>query len=90
MKIVSYFFLGISFKSRELSNDIETKHRYFSLNPSFQQPTLMTYLSSKRHIRGNDILLPCLSTGAKPMLYTWTFNGKDISRRHRIKFAHEK
>lgn len=71
----------------QMSNAAIPLPLYFSLNPSFEKPKFMRYLSSKKHIPGNDIILPCTAIGAKPMMYMWELNGKPLVKKHRLKFA---
>ncbi|XP_057309057.1 contactin-4-like [Hydractinia symbiolongicarpus] len=71
-------------------NTVQKKKLQQSSNPSFRKPKFMRYISEKRHNPGSDVILPCMSSGIRPIIYTWKLNGEVIEKRHRIKFAHKK
>ena len=60
--------------------------RPYSLNPSFKKPSYMRRTSLRSHTPASDVVLPCMASGIKPITYTWTLDGKPLSRRKRLKF----
>jgi hypothetical protein len=59
----------------------------FSLNPSFRKPTYMRHVTARKHAPASDVILPCMTTGVKPITYTWKFNGKRLNRRKRLRIT---
>lgn len=70
-----------------------SKAMSYSLNPSFLKPTYMRYINSKTHTPGTDVVLVCMTSGVKPITYTWFYNGHIIQEhgsRKRLKFNEER
>lgn len=58
----------------------------YSLNPSFKKPSYMRRISARRHSPVADVVLPCMASGIKPITYSWTLNGRPLSKKKRMKF----
>ena len=67
--------------------DVSSSSRIaYSLNPSFKKPSYMRRMSARRHSPVTDVVLPCMASGVKPITYSWTLNGRALSKKKRLKF----